>query len=97
MAYRINATANAFEFRGLEMRQSKKTDKTFLLMHFEDSDGHSNDVSCSDSSLFNDCNSLKKGDICDLPLCFVATSDYSFVNLVAPPVVHGNAYTGIGE
>ena len=97
MAYRINATAHAMEFRGLDMRTSKKSEKTFLILHFEDSEGHSNDISCSDSDLFTSCNNLKKGDICDLSLVFVSTSQYSFVNLAAAPDVRGNAYSGMVE
>ena len=95
MAYRIYATAHSMEFRGLDMRTSKKSERSFLVLRFEDLEGHSNEISCSDPDLFNACNNLKKGDVCELPLVFVSTAAYSFVNLAGSPDVRGNAYVGM--
>ena len=91
MAYSVNCAIGPVEVRSVERGVSKKGNE-YRSLKLDDGSAYILDVSCTDSSLFSDLDSLGKGDLVMLKARCVATKDRSFISLVAAPVVTGSAY-----
>lgn len=84
MAFNVDATIFAAEFRGLEDGTNKQG-KPYVLMRFETPAGRGFEVSTSDQSLFPAVHGMHKGSCYNLRCRMVSSQRYGMVQLLEYP------------
>lgn len=92
MAFLVEARMEGYEVRGVDSGTSK-ANKPWRSVRVESGDGRSGaEISTSDANMFAAVDALQKGDIADFMVRLVSGKERSYIVLIQPPVVHGNAY-----
>ena len=83
MAFNVTGLMPNCEIRRVLYGTRQKDGSPYRILKCEDTNGDAFELTCNDKNLFDDVDSLHKGDVCDLPCAFIASKDYSFIRHAA--------------
>lgn len=85
MAFSVDATLKGYEVRGVTSGVSK-AGRPWRSIRVESPDGRTAELSCSDSNMFPNVDSLVKAEVCNFDVRCVAGRERSYIVLLAVPV-----------
>lgn len=94
MAFNIDCHMVRYEVRAVRHGKSQKTGNAYATIVCEDLDeGKQSEVSCTNESLFDFLDSLRRGDIISMHVRAISSPKYSFITLLEEPLVeHENVF-----
>lgn len=98
MAFNVDCHMIRYELRAVRHGTSNKGNKYATIVCEDLSEGRQAEVSCTNESLFDFLDYLRRGDIISMHVRAISSQKYSFISLLEEPLVeHENVFGQVSQ